>query len=110
MAYDEELAHRIRTELRTTHDVTERAMFGGLAFLVAGHMAVAANSQGALMARVTRAEEAALLDEPRVRRVVMRGREMAGWLHVDPAAIETDEELAAWVARSLAVVAGLLPK
>ena len=97
MAYDEELADRVRQLLGDVPGVTERRMFGGLAFLVGGNMAVAASGQGGLMLRVDPGESASLVDEPSVSRMVMRGREMDGWLRVQPPALEDDEELRRWV-------------
>jgi TfoX/Sxy family transcriptional regulator of competence genes len=97
MAYDEDLANRIR-ELIAAHDgVTEKKMFGGLAFLVGGNMSVAASGQGGLMVRVDPDETDILLAEPHVRPMEMRGREMAGWLRVDPEALATEDELRRWV-------------
>lgn len=107
MAYDEELAHRIRAALADRDGVREKRMFGGLAFLVDGHMAVAAASAGSLMVRVDPADADGLLDGDRVARMVMRGSELKGWLLVDPAALEDDEALAGWVARGVAYVDGL---
>ena len=110
MAYDEELAHRVRAALQDTPDVVEKRMFGGLAFLVNGHMAVAANREGVLMARVDPAESDALVDGRGVTRMVMRGREMDGWLRVAAEAIASDEALTGWVARGVTYVATLPPK
>lgn len=106
MAHDEELAARIRREL-DGDDVTERKMFGGLAFLAGGNMAVAASGEGGLLVRVDPAESAELVRTTPATPMVMRGREMAGWLRV---AVETDEELAAWVGRGLAYARSLPPK
>lgn len=100
MAYDEELADRIRSLVDGEPGMSEKKMFGGLAFLVNGNMAVAASGQGGMMLRVNPAQTEALLDEPLVQRVVMRGREMAGWLRVDPA-MATDDALAGWVRRGI---------
>src|SRR5215218_9867908 len=83
MAYDEDLANRIRELIAAEAGVTEQKMFGGLAFLIGGHMAVAASGQGGLMVRVDPAEPATLLSRPHVRPFEMRGREMSGWLRVD---------------------------
>jgi TfoX/Sxy family transcriptional regulator of competence genes len=97
MAYDEELAARIRALVGDEPDLSEKRMFGGLAFLVQGNMAVAASGAGGLLLRADPAESGALVDDERVRRAVMRGREMAGWLRVDDEAVRTDDELARWV-------------
>jgi TfoX/Sxy family transcriptional regulator of competence genes len=110
MAYDRELAERIREHLAGESGVSERAMFGGLAFLVDGAMAVAASGQGGLLARVDPAEAPALLSSPGVTRMVMRGREMRGWLRVDAAALDADADLAAWVARGARYARSQPPK
>lgn len=110
MAYDEELAERIRSLLEGEPGLSEKKMFGGLAFLISGNLAVAASGQGGLMLRVDPAETESLLDEPLVRRVVMRGREMDGWLRIDPAAVATDETLATWIRRGMAYARSLPAK
>jgi TfoX/Sxy family transcriptional regulator of competence genes len=97
MAYDEELANRLREVLQSEHGLTEKRMFGGLAFLVHGNMAVSASSKGGLLLRVDPAQTGALASEPHVGPFEMRGREMDGWLRVDVQAIETDDELRRWV-------------
>ena len=110
MAYDEELAERIRAVLQGEPALSEKKMFGGLAFLIGGNMAVAASGQGGMMLRVDPAQTEALLDEPAVRRVVMRGRPMDGWLRVEPAAIAAEEALQAWVRRGVEYAASLPAK
>lgn len=110
MAYDEELAHRIREVLQDEPGIREKAMFGGLAFLAGGNMAVAASGQGGLMVRVDPADTAALVDGTGASRMVMRGREMDGWLRVDLAAVDRDEDLRGWVGRGLAYARSLPPK
>ena len=107
MAYDEALAARIRDCIGAAPDLTEKKMFGGLAFLVGGNMAVAASGQGGLLVRVDPAESEALVATSSARPMEMRGREMAGWLRVDPA---DDEELAAWVDRGVSFARSLPPK
>ncbi len=102
MAYDEELATRVRFVLQPEPGLSERRMFGGLAFLIDGNMAVSASSKGGLMVRVDPSHTESLIDEPDVRRFEMRGREMDGWLHLAAEAIETDDELQHWVSRGLA--------
>jgi TfoX/Sxy family transcriptional regulator of competence genes len=97
MAYDEELADRIRELLASQHNVTEKKMFGGLAFLVGGNMAVAASGQGGLLARVDPAESDALLTSTDARVMEMRGRAMRGWLRVDAEHVRTKRQLAKWV-------------
>jgi TfoX/Sxy family transcriptional regulator of competence genes len=99
MAYDEELAHRIRELLAGEPGLTEVAMFGGLAFLLDGNMAVAASGQGGLLVRVDPDAGDELLSSPQVSAMVMRGREMKGWLRVDAEALRRKRELAAWVKR-----------
>ena len=110
MAYDEELAERIRAHVAEEPGVQEKRMFGGLAFLIGGHMAVGASSQGGLLLRVDPDETAALRERPHVDPFVMRGRPMDGWLRVEAEGIRTDDELAAWVARGAAYVRSLPPK
>ena len=83
MAYDEELADRIRAEVAGEKNLTEMKMFGGLAFLIGGHMAVAASGQGGLMLRCDPDDTDALLQEPGAQEFEMRGKGMRGWLRVD---------------------------
>lgn len=97
MAYDAKLAARVRAVLDLEPEVTERVMFGGLAFLVAGSMAVTANSKGALMVRVDPDDPAVADATP----VVMGTRTMRGWVHVEAKAL-ADDELATWVGRGVA--------
>lgn len=99
MAYDEELADRIRDLVADEPGLTEKAMFGGLAFLIGGHMSVAASSHGGLLVRVDREQTDALLEEPHAQPFVMRGRLMQGWLRVDSEGLDTREELERWVTR-----------
>src|SRR5215203_5488841 len=99
MAYDEDLANRIRELIAADPDVSEKRMFGGLAFLVRGNMAVAASGQGGLMVRVDPAETDALLSKPHARPFEMRGREMRGWLRVDTEGVRTRRQLEPWVRR-----------
>lgn len=109
MAYDEELADRIRALVGTESDLTERKMFGGLAFLVGGNMAVAASGQGGVLVRVDPAQADALVATTNARLMEMRGRPMRGWLRVDPEDLRTKRQLFKWVelgttyARSLPV-------
>jgi TfoX/Sxy family transcriptional regulator of competence genes len=110
MAYDEELANRLRETVQGEPGVAEKRMFGGLAFLINDHLAVSASSQGGLLLRVDPAETESLIQQPHVQRFVMREREMNGWLRVDPGAIETDDELARWVSRGVAYARSLPPK
>ena len=110
MAYDEELAARVRDIVQGEDGLTEKKMFGGLAFLVGGNMAVAASGQGGLMLRIDPADSDALVDDVHVHRMEMRGRQMDGWLRVDDAAVTTDEELGRWVARGVGYASSLPPK
>jgi hypothetical protein len=110
VAYDEELAERLRGALATERGVTEKKMFGGLAFLIGGHMAVSASGQGGLLLRVDPAQTEALASEPNAARFVMRGREMDGWLRVDPAGVASDGELQRWVDLGVAYARSLPPK
>jgi len=102
MAYDEDLAHRIRELMADRPDVTEKRMFGGLAFLVGGAMAVSAVRRGGLMVRVDPEETEALVAEPHAHPFEMRGREMRGWVEVDAEGVRTREQLEAWVRRGVA--------
>jgi TfoX/Sxy family transcriptional regulator of competence genes len=97
MAYDEDLADRLREALQDVDGVTEKKMFGGLAFLVGGNMAVAASGQGGLMLRCDPDRSEELVSRPGAGRMVMRGKEMDGWLRIDDAAVEDDAALRQWV-------------
>ena len=110
MAYDVGLADRIRAVVQAEPGLTERRMFGGLAFLIQGSMAVAASSQGGLLLRVDPAEAGSLISEPHVRRVEMRGREMDGWLRVAAEAVEGDDDLRRWVGHGVTYARSLRPK
>ena len=107
MAYDEDLANLIRELLASEPGVTEKKMFGGLAFLVGGNMAVAASGQGGLMVRVDPEEG---VDEPHARPMVMRGREMDGWLRVDAEGVQTEGDLRPWVQVGVAAARSLPAK
>jgi TfoX/Sxy family transcriptional regulator of competence genes len=110
MAYDNELANRIREVVHGERGLTEKHVFGGLAFLVDGNMAVSASSKGGLLLRIDPAQTESLVSEPHVRRFEMRGREMDGWLRVDAEAVESDDELRRWVRRGVTVARALTPK
>jgi TfoX/Sxy family transcriptional regulator of competence genes len=110
MAYDEDLADRIRELVAAEDAVTEKRMFGGLAFLIGGNMAVAASGQGGLMVRVDPGETDALLREPHAKPFEMRGRGMAGWIRVDDEGVATGEQLEPWVGRGVAYARSLPPK
>lgn len=110
MAYDELLANRVREQLAGIDAVTEKAMFGGLAFLVAGNMAVGLTGGGELMVRLGPDAGDAALGEPDTRPFDMTGRPMRGWVLVEPAGIGTDAQLRAWVERGVAFARSLPPK
>jgi TfoX/Sxy family transcriptional regulator of competence genes len=104
MAYDEDLANRLRELLAGEEAVTEKKMFGGLAFLLHGNMSVSASRNGGLLVRIDPAETDAALARPHVARMEMGGRMMDGWITVAPEGLKTKRELAAWVKRSLTFV------
>lgn len=106
MAYDEQLADRIRALVAGEAGVTEQKMFGGLAFLIGGNMAVAASGQGGILVRVDPEESAHLVETTPAEEMVMRGRSMAGWLRVEP----DDDELPGWVERGVSYARSLPPK
>lgn len=110
MAYDEDLANRIRELVAGESDVTEKRMFGGLAFLIDGNMSVAASGQGGLMVRIHPEDTDALLAKPHARPFEMRGREVRGWLRVDPEGLRTTRQLAPWVTRGVAFARSLPAK
>lgn len=110
MAYDEGLAQRIRELVEGEPGLAEKRMFGGLAFLVGGNMAVSASGQGGLLLRIDPMRAAELVEEPHVRRAVMRGRVMDGWLRVDDEVIEEDAQLRRWVDEGLDFARALPPK
>ena len=110
MPYDEELANRLREALQREDGISERRMFGGLAFLVDGHLAVAASRQGGLLLRVHPAHTETLLGRPGTAPFVMRGRELEGWLHVRDDALTSDAKLREWVQLGLDYVHALPAK
>ena len=110
MAYDQELADRVREHVEHEKGLTEKRMFGGLAFLINGNMAVSASGKGGLLLRVDPAETESLLREPHASRFEMRGREMNGWLHLDANALATDDELGRWIRRGVTYAKSLPPK
>jgi TfoX/Sxy family transcriptional regulator of competence genes len=97
VAYDEELADRIRELVGSDSDLTERQMFGGLAFLIGGNMAVAASGQGGVLVRVDPAQSDTLVATTNARLMEMRGRQMQGWLRVGTEDLRTKRQLAKWV-------------
>lgn len=110
MTYNQDLANRIRELIADAPDVSEKRMFGGLAFLVGGNMSVAASGQGGLMVRVDPDETSALVTRPHARPFEMRGREMQGWLRVDAEGLRTKRQLEPWVTRGVAYARSLSPK
>ena len=110
MAYDDELANRIRAVVQSEPGLSEQRMFGGLAFLVHGNMAASASSQGGLLLRIDPAQAESLVDQRHVRRFEMRGREMDGWLRVEVELFESDDELRRWVDHGLTYARSLAPK
>jgi TfoX/Sxy family transcriptional regulator of competence genes len=110
MAYDLELANRIRELLAQQGGVDEKSMFGGLAFLIGGHLAVAASGKGGLMVRVRPEDTAKLLNRPHVSPMVMAGRETRGWLRVDAEGVKTKRQLESWIARGAGYARSLPPK
>ena len=110
MAYDEELADRIRGLVSGEAGLTEKKMFGGLGFMVGGNMAVAASGQGGLLVRVDPEESSALVESTSAYNMVMRGRPMEGWLRVDAADVASEPALAEWVGRGVAYARSLPAK
>ena len=110
MAYDEGMASRIRDVLEGERGLSEKRMFGGLAFLLDGNMAVAASGQGGLLLRIDPADAESLVHAVQVTRMEMRGREMDGWLRVSDEAVATDAELRRWVDHGVGFVRTLPPK
>ena len=110
MAYDEDLANRIRELIASEDGYTEQKMFGGIGFMIDGHMAVGVSGEGGLMIHCAKEETEALLAKPGARPFEMRGREMKGWLRVDAESVSTKRELEPWVMESVAFARALPPK
>jgi TfoX/Sxy family transcriptional regulator of competence genes len=110
MAYDEDLANRIRELVSMEPGLTEKRMFGGLAFLISGNMSVSVSGQGGLLLRVDPAETDALLRSEHARPFEMRGRAMQGWLRIDPAGVRNKRELERWVGRGVSYARSLPSK
>jgi TfoX/Sxy family transcriptional regulator of competence genes len=110
MAYDEDFAHRVREQLANEDAITEKAMFGGLAFLLHGNMAVGITSGGELMVRVGAEATDEALGRPHARQFDMTGRPMKGWILVASEGVKTKRELGAWVARGVNFAGTLPPK
>jgi TfoX/Sxy family transcriptional regulator of competence genes len=107
MAYDEDLANRIRELVLSEPGVVEQRMFGGLAFLINGNMSVSVSGQGGVLLRVDPTETDALLGKPHAQPFEMRGRVMQGWLRVDAEGLQTKRQLERWVARGVAYARSL---
>ena len=110
MAYDEQLADQIRQVLANETGVVEKRMFGGLAFLLGGHMAVAASGQGGLLVRCDPEQTDTLAGEPHAAPAVMRGRPMDGWLRVDPEGVVDAPDLERWARLGAEYARSLPPK
>lgn len=110
MPYDEDLANRLRELLADEDAVTEKKMFGGLAFLLHGHMCVSASRNGGLLVRIDPGDTEAALERPHAARMEMGRRTMDGWITVAPEGVRTERDLAAWVERGVAYVKRLPPK
>lgn len=101
MAYDAELADRVRELVSSQHGVEEKKMFGGLAFLINGNMSVVVSSKGGLMVRVPPGETERLLARDHVQPMIMAGRETQGWLRVSVDGVRTRRQLSPWVTRGV---------
>jgi len=110
VSYDQDLADRIRELIAGEAGVTEKQMFGGLAFLIGGNMAVAASGQGGVLVRVDPDETDTLAAKPHAGPMVMRGRDMQGWLRVGAEGVRTRRELEPWVKRGVTYARSLPPK
>lgn len=107
MGYDEDLANRIRELIATERGVTEKRMFGGLAFLIDGNMSVSVSGRGGLLLHVDPAQTDALLSKPHPHPFEMRGLEMQGWLRVEAEGLQTKRQLERWVARGISYARSL---
>jgi hypothetical protein len=110
VAYDEDFASRIRSLVGDEPGLTEQKMFGGLAFLIGGNMAVGASGEGGVLVRVDPEESDALLAATAARPMEMRGRQMRGWLRVDSGDVRADADLARWVGLGTAYARSLPAK
>jgi TfoX/Sxy family transcriptional regulator of competence genes len=110
MAYDENLAGQVRELIAVNEAFAEQKMFGGLAFLIGGNMAVCVSGQGGLIVRVDREDTEALLAKPHARPFEMRSREMKGWVRVDSDGVRTKRQLEPWVRRGVSYARSLPPK
>ena len=110
MAYDEDLATRIRDLIGPDPDLTEKKMFGGLAFLIGGHMAISASGQGGVLVHVDPGRSGDLVATTRAATAVMKGRAMPGWLRVSPEDLASDDDLSRWVEIGIGHARSLPPK
>jgi hypothetical protein len=110
MAYDEDLANRVRELIALEPDLIEQKMFGGLAFLIGGHMSVTISGRGGLLVRCEPEETDALLAKPHASTFHMRGRAMQGWLRIAPEGVSTRRQLERWVERGVSYARSLPPK
>ena len=110
MAYDEDLANRVRELVADEPALTEKRMFGGLAFLIGGNMSVSVSGQGGLLLRIDPEHTEALVAKPHAQRFVMRGRAMDGWLRVEAEGVKTKRQLERWVQRGVSYARSLPPK
>jgi TfoX/Sxy family transcriptional regulator of competence genes len=110
VAYDEDLADRMRELLAGTRGLTEQKMFGGLAFLIGGHMAIAASGQGGALVRVNPEQSDKIVATTKAQPMEMRGRQMEGWLRVDSDDLRTKRQLEKWVKLGSNYVQSLPPK
>ena len=110
MAYDAELAERVGALLLFEPDIIEKKMFGGLSFLIGGHLAVGVSGSGGLLMRAEPDETEELLTQPYVEPFVMRGRAMNGWVRVHEDGVADDEELKRWVEAGVGIARSLPPK
>ena len=101
MAYDEDLAARIRDLIGPDPELTEKKMFGGLAFLICGNMAISASGQGGVLVHVDPGQSGDLVAATKATTAVMQGREMPGWLRVSPEDLASDDDLSGWVERGI---------
>lgn len=110
MAYDEELGERLRAAVQGEAGLSEKKMFGGLAFLINGNLAVSASSRGGLLLRVDPSDTEELVTQPHAEPFEMRGRDMTGWLRIAPEGLHSDDDLQRWVAIGTSYARSLPPK
>ena len=110
MAIDEDLATRIRDLVGPDPELTEKKMFGGLAFLIRGHMAISASGQGGVLVHVDPGRSGDLVATTKATTAVMQGRKMPGWLRVSPEDLASDDDLSRWVDIGIGHARSLPPK